>query len=186
MGRLDYNMIDRSRLSFNVRKHRLQPDQEQLLQQHRRRLAPQARQLGRHARRSLHRQLPPTCSTCASISRAWPRTTTCPARVSIRPRSGFPSYLAAKLRSYLQMPVISVQQQHQYAGAERHRRGPDPLAVCAAFASWVQIHGNHTLKFGDDDRQYRLNTFTAGSSTGTVLASPATVGCEPPAALRRR
>ena len=32
MGRLDYNMSDRSRLAFNVRKHRLQPGQEQLLQ----------------------------------------------------------------------------------------------------------------------------------------------------------
>ncbi len=31
----------------------------------------------------------------------------------------------------------------------------------------MKIKGNHSLKFGGDLRQYRLNTYTVGNSTGT-------------------
>ena len=39
------------------------------------------------------------------------------------------------------------------------------------FGDWVKIKGSHTFKFGGDGRQYNLNTFTAGNSTGTYSFS---------------
>jgi len=39
------------------------------------------------------------------------------------------------------------------------------------FATVNSIHGNHTLRTGVDLRQYRLNTFTAGNSSGTFSFS---------------
>src|SRR6202035_1794614 len=39
------------------------------------------------------------------------------------------------------------------------------------FGTWVSIKGNHSLKFGVDARQYVLNAFNDGNSSGSFSFS---------------
>ena len=79
---------------------------------------------------------------------------------------GFPSYMAGN-SPYLQMPIITFAssgfQQIGFTGTGADRL---PSQSFQAFPTWVRINGGHTLKFGGDFRQYRLNTFSAKNSTG--------------------
>lgn len=51
--------------------------------------------------------------------------------------------------------------------ADRSNANTLPSQSLQLFASWVAIRGAHTLKFGGDLRQYRLNYRTFGNSAGT-------------------
>ncbi|HLK69131.1 MAG TPA: TonB-dependent receptor [Bryobacteraceae bacterium] len=76
---------------------------------------------------------------------------------------GFPSYLASG-SSHLAMPVISLST-FQSLGASGANLLPSQSLQL--FADLVKIKGNHTFKFGTDLRQYNLNATTFGNSTGT-------------------
>jgi len=79
---------------------------------------------------------------------------------------GFPAYMTAN-SPYLQMPIITFAsngfQQIGYTGTGADRLPSQSLQL---FPTWVRISGSHSLKFGGDLRQYRLNTFSAKNSTG--------------------
>jgi carboxypeptidase family protein len=79
---------------------------------------------------------------------------------------GFPAYMTSA-SPYLQMPVISFAsngfQQIANTGTQADRLPSQSFQV---FPTWVTSKGAHTLKFGGDFRQYRLNTFSAKNSTG--------------------
>jgi hypothetical protein len=79
---------------------------------------------------------------------------------------GFPAYLGADSR-YLQLPVMSFSSNRGMTALGATGASRLPSQSWQLFANWVRIQGNHSLKFGEDIRQYRLNTFTAGASTGT-------------------
>jgi hypothetical protein len=76
---------------------------------------------------------------------------------------GFPSYLGGA-SEFLQMPVISLST-YQSLGASGASNWPSQS--WQLFGDVVKIHGNHSLKFGVDARQYRMNFITYGNSTGT-------------------
>ena len=79
---------------------------------------------------------------------------------------GFPAYMTSN-SPYLQIPVISFAsngfQQIGNTGTQADRL---PSQSFQLFPTWVTTKGSHTLKFGGDIRQYRLNTFSAKNSTG--------------------
>jgi len=79
---------------------------------------------------------------------------------------GFPAYVTAN-SPYLQMPIITFAssgfQQIGFTGTGADRL---PSQSFQLFPTWVTTKGSHTLKFGGDVRQYRLNTFSAKNSTG--------------------
>jgi hypothetical protein len=79
---------------------------------------------------------------------------------------GFPSSLAGG-SDYLQLPIISFNSATslQALGATGANRLPSQSYQI--FPTWQKTAGTHTLKVGADIRQYRLNTFTAGNSTGS-------------------
>jgi hypothetical protein len=79
---------------------------------------------------------------------------------------GFPSYLGAH-STYAQLPIISFNSATglQALGATGASRLPSQSYQ--VFPTWQKTAGTHTLKVGGDIRQYRLNTFTAGNSTGS-------------------
>jgi len=79
---------------------------------------------------------------------------------------GFPAYLGAGSR-YLELPVMSFSSNSGLAALGATGANRLPSQSWQLFGNWVRIQGKHSLKFGEDIRQYRLNTFTAGASTGT-------------------
>jgi hypothetical protein len=83
---------------------------------------------------------------------------------------GFPSYLASNAL-YMQMPVISFSSNSNFQALSSSGSNNLPSQSFQLFTTYVKIKGNHILKIGADLRQYRLNTFTVGSSTGTFSFS---------------
>ena len=76
---------------------------------------------------------------------------------------GFPSYMATGAE-YLQMPIASLST-YQSLGASGANAYPSQNLQL--FGDVVKVHGNHTIKFGVDLRQYRMNFITYGNSTGS-------------------
>lgn len=76
---------------------------------------------------------------------------------------GFPSYIAGDSQ-YLQMPGISLSTFQSLAGSGASNYPSQSLQL---FGDIVKTHGNHTVKFGVDARQYRMNFIVDGNSTGT-------------------
>ena len=79
---------------------------------------------------------------------------------------GYPSYLGGD-SNYLQLPVISFNSATGMQALGASSANKLPSQSYQVFPTWEKTKGTHTLKFGGDIRQYRLNTFTAGNSTGT-------------------
>ena len=88
---------------------------------------------------------------------------------------GFPSYIASH-SEYLQIPIIGFSsnsgfQGLGYSGTSAVGNNNLPSQSAQLFGSLNRIQGNHSLKFGMDARQYRLNTYTVGNATGTFSFS---------------
>lgn len=79
---------------------------------------------------------------------------------------GLPSYLGAD-SNYLQMPIITFNSATGMQALGATGANKLPSQSYQVFPTWSKIVGAHTLKVGGDFRQYRLNTFTAGNSTGS-------------------
>ena len=93
---------------------------------------------------------------------------------------GFPSYISADSQ-YLQVPI---DESLHFPKPGRERREQLSIAIHAVVRRCGQDLGNHTIKFGADARQYRMNFIVDGNSTGHTR-SP-THGSAPPAAPRAR
>lgn len=82
---------------------------------------------------------------------------------------GFPSYIASNsqypLLPYLQFGSCGSQTSFQCLSDDAASR--DPSQSYQIFGAVTKVLGNHTLKFGEDIRQYRLNTYITGNSAGT-------------------
>jgi hypothetical protein len=83
---------------------------------------------------------------------------------------GFPSYIASHAE-YLEMPVITFSGNSDFQGLSSSSNSKLPSQSLQLYSTWTKIKGNHTLKYGGDLRQYRLNTYTVGNSTGTFSFS---------------
>jgi hypothetical protein len=164
MGRLDYFMTDRSRLAFNVRK----TDYNQTKNNY----------FGNIAEGSILTR----ANWGATLDEVYTinSSNVIDARINFTrmaenhdsPSAGFdpttlglPSYLAGNSH-YPQMPIITFSSSTNMQALSATGADQIPSQSFQAYGSWVKIKGNHTLKFGTDDRQYRLNTFTAGSASG--------------------
>jgi hypothetical protein len=162
LGRLDYNMSEKSRLFFDFRKSAETQTKNNYF--------------GNAAEGSLlYRN--PLGSTVDEVYTINPTTVadvrvnfTRLAEVHALPSTGFdptqlgfPSYMAGN-SEYLQMPVVSLST-YQNLGASGGTNYPSQSLQL--FGDIVKIKGNHTLKFGVDVRQYRMNFINYGNSTGT-------------------
>jgi hypothetical protein len=162
LGRLDYNMSERSRLYFDVRN----AAETQLKNNY----------FGNAAAGSLLYRNPMGAtvdeiytfspSTVADLRVNFTRLAETHALPStgFNPTTlGFPSYMATQTQ-YLQMPIASLStfQSLGASGASNY-----PSQNWQLFGDIVKMHGNHTIKFGADARQYRMNFISYGNSTGT-------------------
>jgi hypothetical protein len=85
---------------------------------------------------------------------------------------GYPSYLTSNSQ-YVQMPTItfassSTNLQPLGFGSNANKLPSQSLQL---YGNWSSIHGPHSLKFGGDARQYRLNYAAVGNSTGNFSVS---------------
>ena len=85
---------------------------------------------------------------------------------------GFPAYLAANSQAvglpYIQFPSCTVGPNattFQCLGITNDSN--TPFDIYQLFGSLVKIHGNHSMKFGADVRDYRESTYAHGNSAGT-------------------
>lgn len=82
---------------------------------------------------------------------------------------GFPGYIKTASQ-YLVMPYIqfgSCGSQTSFQCLGDNSASKDPSQSYQLFGDIVKVTGNHTLKFGVDARQYRLNTYITGNSGGS-------------------
>jgi len=83
---------------------------------------------------------------------------------------GFPSYIASSAQ-FLQLPFMgfgsSCGSQTSFQCLGDNSAAETPSQSWQLFSDMVKIKGNHTLKFGADVRQYRLNNITFGNSAGS-------------------
>jgi Carboxypeptidase regulatory-like domain len=75
---------------------------------------------------------------------------------------GLPPYLKSSSQ-YLQFPVFSLT---NYQSLGSNGSNLLPSQSLQLYASWVSVVKNHTLKFGIDARQYNLNATSFGNSVG--------------------
>ncbi|HYL78903.1 MAG TPA: carboxypeptidase-like regulatory domain-containing protein [Bryobacteraceae bacterium] len=87
---------------------------------------------------------------------------------------GFPSYIASSAQ-FLQMPFVgfngSCGSQTSYQCLGDSGASKDPSQSFQIFTDLVKIKGRHMMKFGTDIRQYRLNTILYGNSAGSYTFS---------------
>ncbi len=161
LGRLDYNMSQRSRLFFDVRKAAETQSKNVYFGN-----ASEGSLLYRNPIGSSADEVytfSPT--TVANLRANFTRLGEVHALPSsgFNPTSlGFPSYIAGD-SPYLQMPGISLSTFQSLAGSGASNYPSQSFQI---FGDLVKVMGNHTLKFGADLRQYRMNFITYGNSTG--------------------
>jgi hypothetical protein len=78
---------------------------------------------------------------------------------------GFPSYIAG-VSDHLQLPYVVFSSNSAFQNFSDGSASQIPSQSVQLYGSWVKIKGNHTLKFGADLRQYRLNTISYAYSSG--------------------
>ena len=169
LGRVDYNMSDRSRIFFDIRR----TGYSQLKNDY----------FGNQAEGSLlyRNNWGGTVDEVYTINSAnvfdvrvnFTRMAEVHSNPSVGfdPSSlGFPSYLTTRSQ-FLEMPVITFSSNTNFQNLSSSGNNNIPSQSWQIFGSWVHIKGNHTMKIGFDGRQYRLNTFTVGNSTGTFSFS---------------
>jgi hypothetical protein len=78
---------------------------------------------------------------------------------------GFPSYIAQNSER-LQMPYIAFSTNSAFQALSDNGANQIPSQSLQLLGTWTHVMGRHTLKFGGDARQYRLNTITYGNPSG--------------------
>jgi hypothetical protein len=162
LGRLDYNMTDRNRISFDMRSTDYSQSKNDYFS-------------NRTTSSLLTR-----ANTGATIDDVFTVNPTNVFNVRVNftrmdeahpsPTAGFdpttlglPSYLKSN-SEYLQFPVFSFT---QYQSLGSNGSNVLPSQSLQLYSSWSSVVRNHTIKFGVDARQYNLNAANFGNSVGS-------------------
>jgi Carboxypeptidase regulatory-like domain len=169
LGRIDYNMSNRSRLAFNVRhNHELQKKNNDFDN-----IATGTTLLRENWGASADEVYTFTPTTILDLRVNFTRLNEVHGEPSegFNPTTlGYPSYISATSQ-YLQLPYVgysgSCGSQSSFQCLGDTAASKDPSQSLQLFADVVKIVGTHAVKFGFDARQYRLNVITYGNSAGT-------------------
>jgi hypothetical protein len=164
LGRLDYNMSDKSRLSFDVRHNNLFATKNNYFQNIATGTITNAQNWGSsldevyilNATNILNLRIN---YTQINENNSDPSLGTNPSTY------GFPSYFAAN-SDRLALPYMYFSTTTAYASLGTNGASKHPSQSWQLFGTWTRVQGNHTLKTGFDGRQYRLSTFTYAESSG--------------------
>jgi hypothetical protein len=169
LGRIDYNMTDRSRLAFNVRHN----SEFQLKNNYFDNVGSGTTLARENWGGSADEVYTLTPTTILNVRVNFTRLNEVhgePSKGFDPSTLGFPSYIAGTAQ-YDQLPFVgysgscgsmsSIQCLGDTAASK------DPSQSWQLFADMVKIVGKHALKFGIDARQYRLDVITYGNSSGS-------------------
>jgi hypothetical protein len=169
LGRIDYNMSDRSRMFFNVRHN----SEFQTKNNYFSNIATGTTLTRENWGTSIDEVYTLTPTTILNARINFTRMN----EVHGEPSSGFdpsalgfPSYIAGTAQ-YAQLPFIgfsgSCGSQTSFQCLGDTGASKDPSQSLQLFGDVVKIVGSHAMKFGVDLRQYRLNVITYGNSAGS-------------------
>jgi hypothetical protein len=169
LGRIDYNMSDRSRLAFNVRHN----SEFQTKNNYFGNVATGTNLTRENWGASADEVYTLTPTTILNLRVNFTRMN----EIHAEPSSGFdpaslgyPAYIAGSSQ-YAQMPFIgfsgSCGSQTSFQCLGDNGASKDPSQSFQLFGDVVKIVGTHAMKFGFDGRQYRLNVATYGNSSGS-------------------
>jgi hypothetical protein len=164
LGRLDYNMTDRSRLSFNI--HRT--SYTQLKNDYFNNIAEGTNLFRNNVGGNIDEvyTLNPTniVNVRVNFSRLYEAHSE-PSAGFDPSTLGFPSYIAQNSQR-LQIPYVSFSTNSAFQALSDNGANQIPSQSLQLIGTWTRVMGHHTLKFGGDARQYRLNTITYGNAAG--------------------
>jgi carboxypeptidase family protein len=165
LGRMDFNMSDRSRLFFDVRH----TDYVQTKNNYFSNIATGSTLFRTNWGASVDEVITINPATIADLRINFTRLNEghdVPSTGFDPASLGFPSYMTSA-SPYLQMPILTFAsngfQQIGFTGTGADRLPSQSFQI---FPTVIKTIRTHTLKFGADIRQYRLNTFSAKNSTG--------------------
>ena len=174
LGRLDYNMSDRSRIFFDIRRTGYSQSKNDYFNN-----ASEGSLLFRNNWGGTVDEVftvNPTnvLDVRLNVSRM-AESHSSPSQGFDPTSLGFPSYIKSNAE-YLQIPVIAFAsatnfQGMGYSGTGAASNNQLPSQSAQVMGSLNRIMGKHNLKIGMDARQYRLNTYTVGNATGTFSFS---------------
>jgi hypothetical protein len=173
LGRLDYNMNDRSRMFFSIRHN----NQFQSKNNYFGNIATGSNLIRENFGTTLDEvyTLNPTTVFDVRLNFTRLREVHAEPSAGFDPTAlGFPSYIARSAQ-FLQMPFIgfagSCGSQTSFQCLGDSSASKDPSQSLQLFTDVVKLVHNHAFKFGIDARQYRLNNITYGNSAGTYTFS---------------
>jgi hypothetical protein len=169
LGRIDYNMTDRSRLAFNIRHN----SELQAKNNYFNNIATGTTLVRENWGGSVDEVYTFTPTTILNLRLNFTRLNEVhgePSKGFDASTLGFPSYIAGTSQ-YLQLPYVgysgSCGSQASFQCLGDTSASKDPSQSLQLFGDVVKIVGTHAVKFGFDARQYRLDVITYGNSSGS-------------------
>ena len=172
LGRMDFNISDKNRLSFDARHNYRAQNKNQFFDNPATGLF--LYRINQGATVDDTWTLSPT--VVADVRASWTRfinNQNSPADTVDPSSLGFPSYIDAN-SEFRMLPYITFNSTGLSAGARAtfeplgyNGDGTNYADIMQLFGQVVKLHGNHTFKVGIDARQNRLSAFTFGNPSGT-------------------
>jgi len=164
LGRIDYNMNDRSRLSFDIHHVALKAKKNDYFQNISSGTITDRENWGGSLDEVFTINSTNILNVRANLT--YIREGTSDTSEGFDPTSfGFPSYIAAN-SDHLVLPYVyfSTSTAFQSLGFNQDAKKPSQTAQLAA--TWTTIRGKHALRFGADARQSRISTISYAQSAG--------------------
>jgi hypothetical protein len=169
LGRIDYNMSDKSRVAFNIRHN----SEFQTKNNYFGNIATGTNLTRENWGASADEVYTLTPTAILNVRVNFTRLNELHAEPSAgfdATTLGFPSYISGSSQ-HLQLPFIgfsgSCGSQTSFQCLGDTGASKDPSQSLQLFGDVVKITGKHALKFGGDARQYRINISTYGNSSGS-------------------
>ncbi len=165
LGRLDYNMSDKSRLSLDVRNNYLFATKNNYFNNITNGTVTNRQNWG--ASLDEVYTINPTNVLDLRFNYVDIYEDNSDPSVGFNPTSiGFPSYFDSN-SDHLALPYVYFSTTTAFQSMGNILDAKRPSQSEQLYGSWTKIAGNHTLKFGADSRLYRLSTITYGDSAGS-------------------
>jgi hypothetical protein len=164
-GSLDYNMSNKSRMSFNVRHNALFGKKNDYFEN----IASGQITSRENWGGSLDEVYAVNASNILNIRLNYTfmyESSTDPSEGFDPSTLGFPSYLAGNA-TRLALPYVSFDTSTAFQSLGYNQAAKRPSQSVQLYASWTKLKGNHSFRAGADLRQYRLSTITYGVPSGS-------------------